>query len=186
MPRNTSYCSISGQYDRKSKALTTHPIHHIESFFEASRNEWEASEPCHQLRSLLMSTPVPYHVSRIVAFACASLAVKKPEDLSRRQAYQHALILTLRDILHDKQGGMREISCFAQDPAYTTKDDKILKDHGITILEHPGGFLEVDDATVVLSFAPEVCVKQVVVDIAQPPLIIWGTLLPADPEREIT
>lgn len=79
--------------------------------------------------------------------------------------------MTVRDILQEKNG--ISITCYAQDPANTAADKAALKCYGVQILDDPCGFLEVDDPTVVCSFAPNVPVKQIVTDLARPAVLIW-------------
>lgn len=132
-------------------------------------------------------------VTKIVAFACATIS-----DAERRDAQlQHVLVLALKRILEARrrqqpQGGLLDASvgtrstsacsmpCFAQDPDYTDVDKKVLAEHGVTVLDDPRGFLAVDDQSAVLSFAPDVCVRQVVADLARPALLVWNTIQTED------
>ncbi|KAF2789383.1 hypothetical protein K505DRAFT_253454, partial [Melanomma pulvis-pyrius CBS 109.77] len=92
----------------------------------------------------------------------------------------HALLLTLREILWEKEkraniglsGQLSEGLIYAQDPGYTPVDQVVLGEHGITVIGDPEGFLEVDDGTAVVSCAPAVLVKQIVTDLAQPSIMI--------------
>ncbi|KAK3904685.1 hypothetical protein C8A05DRAFT_31504 [Staphylotrichum tortipilum] len=65
------------------------------------------------------------------------------------------------------------VKCYAQDPVYEDVDHEVLGELGMTVLEHPRGFLEVDEAAVVFSLAPNVAVRQVVADIARPAVMVW-------------
>lgn len=155
----------------------------VERDFDRYLHEWMTSEQCTQLKSLHILREEASRIKKIVAFACGSIT--HFQERSRgRSCYQHGLIKTLRDMLiqarHDDINLTREqreeqIQCFIQDPAYTDIDRKVLEnDYEIaTILENPVGFLEVDDSTLVISFSPNVPVRQVVVDIAKPAVMIW-------------
>ena len=66
------------------------------------------------------------------------------------------------------------MQCYAQDPVYEDVDRRVLGELGMTVLDNPRGFLEVDESTAVFSLAPEVAVRQIVVDIAKPALMIWN------------
>ena len=105
----------------------------------------------------------------------------KDDVRSLAPAYQHALILTMRDILENRPGQSSEqaenIQCFAQDPLYTEADDAALGNAGITVLRDPRAFLEVDDQTLVISFAPNVPVRQIIADIARPAIMIWDRVM---------
>jgi len=148
------------------------PREEVEKFFKTIRQTWDASEPCKQLRSTLASTKTPFEISKIVGFACASIVYSHQELWVHRSAFQHALILTLRDVF-GQTGNPGRIICYAQDPAYTEIDKSVLEGSGITVLDDPKAFLEVDDSTVVISCGANVPVKQIISDIARPAIMIW-------------
>jgi len=130
---------------------------------------------------MLETLDILHGITKIVAFACSTFScITEEPSPSRggvREATQHALILTKRDILSKKNEGVSgEIICYAQDPVYSSLDKKILEKSDIMILDNPMGFLEVDESTVVLSFCPDVCVRQVVCDIARPAMMIWDSI----------
>ena len=106
--------------------------------------------------------------------------------LSRRAAYQHALILTIRTVLLevDSRHGsdLVPLTCYSQDPRYTPNDKIVLKDHFITVIDDPRGFLEVDESTTVISIAPNIPLKEVIADIARPAMMILDRL-PAEGEE---
>jgi hypothetical protein len=74
------------------------------------------------------------------------------------------------------------LNCYAQDPDYTEIDKLVLKEHGITTLEDPRGFLEIESSTVVISICADVPVKQIVADIARPAIMIWNRVREVDNE----
>ncbi|KAF2721992.1 hypothetical protein K431DRAFT_345957 [Polychaeton citri CBS 116435] len=145
-----------------------------ELFFANVRDEWEGSKTCRELRGLLSSISTSKHkIGKVVAFACNSMARGYSQTSgnpdhpapAKRAAYQHALALTLTESF---SGGNESAVaadaplCYAQDPAYIDVDKAVLGTQGITVLEDPGGFIEVDGSTVIISCAPNVPVKQVV------------------------
>ncbi|KAK1764742.1 hypothetical protein QBC33DRAFT_561423 [Phialemonium atrogriseum] len=67
-----------------------------------------------------------------------------------------------------------DILCFAQDPLYEDADKTVLAETGISVLENPLAFLEVDDTSLVFSLSPETPVRQIVADIALPAIMIWN------------
>ena len=89
--------------------------------------------------------------------------------------------MTLRDVL-GKKGNPDRIICYAQDPAYTETYKSVLEGSGITVLDDPKAFLEVDDSTVVISCAAELPVKQIISDLAQPAIMIWDGIYDDEPE----
>lgn len=153
---------------------------HLSSFedtrgaFDASVRAWQASGDCAKLKSSLAAVPLP-GITKIIAFACSSIS--RDVDHARiRSATQHALMLTLRDIVQSSQPGV-EIKCLAQDPVYTEIDKVILLEAGITTVDDPEGFLGVDDQSVVLSFSPNIPVRQIITDLARPVMLAWDTVL---------
>ena len=144
-----------------------------ESILNHSRQAWEASEPCRQLRETLAMATAPRNITKVVGFACGSLAAQDPQDRQAvRSATQHALLLTIQDILREP-GRQAQIPCFVQDPGYTAVDKDVLGTSGITVLDDPMGFVEVDDESVLVSIHPNCPVKEIVHDLAKPALIIW-------------
>lgn len=156
-----------------------------ERFFQKIQERWDSTETYRQFRSTLLSlADTLSKVKKIVAFACSSLSLRDQDEgleesiLVRRAAYQHSLLLTLQAILleADSQHPSDPVTCYAQDPLYTTSDKTVLKNHSITALDDPQGFLEVDESTIVISIAANVPVKEIITDIARPVIMIWDRL----------
>lgn len=124
------------------------------------------------LRSAILYTNI-FPVSQIFAFGCGSMS-GEDSDRRRRSATQHAFMYNLRNCLQDKLG--TSIECVVQDPAYTEVDKKVLEFLRVTVVEDPQGFLGVTDASVVLSFCPNVPVRQIITDIARPAILAWDTV----------
>ncbi|KAL2285753.1 hypothetical protein FJTKL_07483 [Diaporthe vaccinii] len=143
--------------------------------FHSYRGTWEASEDCLRLKSSMAAAASLPGITKIVAFACSSMS-RDDAYTRHRSATQHALILTFRDLLQASQPGV-EIRCLAQDPVYTEADRTVLSEVGVTVVDDPQGFLEVDDQSVVLSFSPNVCVRQIITDLARPVVLAWDTVL---------
>lgn len=170
--------------------------------FDACLAYWEEEYSLRRNLTVAIETiPLPA-VTKIVAFACATISDEDNKDAR----IQHAILVSLRKILESRPRQDRNlqqtshsndaassasgtttgeatipptassIQCFAQDPAYTVVDKTILAEHGVTVLDDPRGFLQVDDQSAVLSFAPNICVRQIVADIARPALLIWNTV----------
>ena len=161
-------------------------------FFHSIRSAWEASKPCQQLRSTLLSTKTQFSCSKVVGLALGPMGYGGQGSL--RAAYQHSLMLTLRDVFSEKKArpgtercpdSRDSIVCYAQDPAYTKVDRSVLAECEISVLGNPKGFLEVDDSTVVLSCAPSVPVKQIIFDLAQPSVIIVDRILDKEPDVSV-
>jgi hypothetical protein len=95
---------------------------------------------------------------------------------ARRSMYQHALLLTVCKLLNYKQYDVSPSSILAsaQDPAYGPIDAVVLAESGVSLLENPDGFLRTDDSTLVLSFAPDVPIKQIVTELSRPAAMLWN------------
>jgi hypothetical protein len=177
-------CQISSYRSRRTKQQTVDPKASGPCLSEtmmarhdlkAALDEWEKSKQREALIPILRSIDLS-SVKRAVAFACGSMESRPGrERLALRATYQHGLLLTICKVLSEEQssGGAREVSAWAQDPAYCAADGAFLAECGISTLDDPDGFLKVDESTMVLSFAPDAPVKQIVADISRPAAMIW-------------
>lgn len=141
---------------------------------QEARGKWESGKEWERLKEKIQERKNFPKVNKIVAFACCTMAAGGTLKHSMTFATQHAMILSLRHLFSERSNG--EISCFAQDPAYTPIDVTVLGSSGITVLPNPKGFLEVDDSTIVISMAPNVPVRQIIADIARPAVLIWNAV----------
>ncbi|GAA92052.1 similar to An01g00420 [Aspergillus luchuensis IFO 4308] len=152
---------------------SVHSVPDASKLLQESRQIWENTTECQELRVKLMSRKtVP--ITKIVGIALGSFATVYPE-LQDRSVFQHALLLTLRDIYCKMHNVSQDaIPCFAQDPECKKNDIVAAGENGIKIVEDPDAFLEVDESTVVVSVAPDIAVRQIVFDIARPAVLIWN------------
>lgn len=68
---------------------------------------------------------------------------------------------------------MTEIPCFVQDTTLPELNEKLIIGYGITVIDDARGFLEVGEKSVVICIGPDVPIKETIMDIARPALIIW-------------
>lgn len=171
-----AYCSLRIYHHMRERnkfskeLLDPIPSQFSESFmniFKMNRRLWEESEQCKRLITSFQS--ISFNIRQIIAFAFGSIQTDTTNPPC--SSFQHALILTLRRIISQRQG--HAIFCYAQDPAYSEIDKSILTESGVVILDDPDGFLKVDETTLVLSFAAQAPVKQIVLELARPSMIIW-------------
>ncbi|KAE9368094.1 hypothetical protein N431DRAFT_561865 [Stipitochalara longipes BDJ] len=155
--------------------IPTESLKDTKDIFKSNQQQWEESEQCKQLTSIVQSINISVDIQQIVAFACGSIR-HDSEQQTPQSSFQHALVITLRNILSKKQEDLGRISCYAQDPAYSEVDMLILRENGITVLDDPEGFLKVDDSTLVISCAAQVPVKQITLDLARPAAMIWDRI----------
>ncbi|RAL04489.1 SRR1 family protein [Aspergillus ibericus CBS 121593] len=146
--------------------------------FFSFRQVWEASDTHKQIRATLEALPaIATPITKIIGFACNSLA--NPQGCMRekqRVAFQHALLLTLKDHLDTKTGNP-DIKILVQDPAYTEADIAMLTHLGMTVVEDPVGFVEVDEQSFVFACSPTVPARQIVMDMAMPAGMVWNKVL---------
>ncbi|KAK3381039.1 hypothetical protein B0H63DRAFT_195760 [Podospora didyma] len=151
------------------------PAEKVREDLKAAIQRWGPSEHGKAVRQILTSVITPsLAAKKVVAFALGSMATKGFVGNAANN-YQHALLLLVQECLAAATANYddRKPGCFAQDPAYLAEDKTVLHEAGITVLQDPRGFVEVDDEAVVISIAPDVPVKQIIADIARPAIIIW-------------
>lgn len=188
----SAYCSLQIEYVMRERNKATKeevlsfpglPHEQVSQHLRNAQQEWEASEACKQLRSTLQSVTQASEVRKIVAFALSTIAIDEKGRSIDRSLFQHALVLTLHDVFAKaERSDESSLHCYAQDPLYTDIDQSVLNENGITILNDPEGFLQVDENSVVVSCCSNVPVKQIVCDLARPAVIIWDRILDEDPE----
>ena len=142
----------------------------VKTYSDDVRGIWNGSKACLRFKSII-KTALPY-CDNNVAFALGELSRPIREGSQLRSAFQHALLLTLRTAL-EAYHAEENITCYAQDPAYSTTDRALLDANGITVVDDPEGLLQVNNSSAVLSCGPNVPIKEIIADIARPALIIW-------------
>ncbi|KUI60933.1 hypothetical protein VP1G_08095 [Cytospora mali] len=177
-PSELAYCPLSIVYPLEDTD-ENEGLELTREVFHAGIKTWEASEGCKSLRSALETASIPGPITKIIAFANSTIS-KYDGPGRHRSIIQHALMLTLKKSLEAR--GSVGIECFAQDPIYTEVDKSVLQEVGITVLDDPRGFLEVDDQSIVLSFGANIPVRQIVSDLARPAILIWDTVINSEDE----
>ncbi|KAI1139149.1 hypothetical protein F5Y05DRAFT_339932 [Hypoxylon sp. FL0543] len=184
-PDGVPYCSMT---------LKAKPFDYSETrsrevelaMFDRCRAIWCANPLGQHFYSLFMKLPLPPYINKIVCFDLGSVTAKPADNYPhiRQAMYRHAAVLTLVECLFKRFGCM--IRLFAQDTTYTNACMDVLFKKGFSIVgKHgAGGFVEIDDRTLVFAPNPGFCVKEIVADVAQPAAMFWGTVLsPEESER---
>jgi hypothetical protein len=172
--------SIHWYHDSKPNQTLTD----VTETFGKLRQDWRKSEVCESLEAEFAKvTTLSVPINKIVCFGLGSLQRWDDEDdsLVAPRYMQHAAIETMAEIVRDKGSG--NIQYYAQDPAYTDIDKEFLKSIGITPLDDPKGFLEVDENTLVFSVSPNVPVRQIIADVQWPAAMLWNTVEPERAEK---
>lgn len=183
-----AYCSISISHYIQARSESTGEIlrgndvkyrtlEEAKALLASTQQDWVNSKPGQRLRSTLLKFKIPCAIYKIVGFALASFATHGIHgERWLHSLHQHACLLSIREVLAETSPGLTpDFTCLVQDPAYTDADKEALRAAQVETVDSPEGFLAVDDASVVMAIGPDVPVKQVVLEIARPAIIIWST-----------
>ncbi|KAJ5898018.1 hypothetical protein N7504_008306 [Penicillium tannophilum] len=156
-------------------AFTRLPLEVARSDFEKHRQDWIETEMCKNLTKFLDSSAAHLEITKVVAVSlgCLSYLQNQAQDRPGRHAYQHALVLTLRDWLK-KKNGVAKVPSYVQDPEYMDVDRVLLAEHEVEVIEDPMAWLEMDDFSIVVSIASNVPTKEIITDVARPAVVIWN------------
>ncbi|KAJ5946792.1 hypothetical protein N7454_003631 [Penicillium verhagenii] len=149
------------------------PLEVVAPEFEKYRQAWNETEMCKKLIGFLDSSAKHLEISKVVAVSLGCLSYLRNQDRPGRSAYQHAMVLTLRDWLK-KRNGVDKVPCYIQDPEYTDVDRDVFGKHDVEVIEDPVAWLEMDDFSIVVSIASNVPSKEIITDIASPAVVIWN------------
>ncbi|KAL3464586.1 hypothetical protein BJX64DRAFT_93226 [Aspergillus heterothallicus] len=145
----------------------------IDRIFSTALHIWEASDVWVQIKEKLLSIRTLPDVTKIIAFACGTMSYSdEVPGSSYNSIFQHAFLVSIQGLLQERYE-TPTIPCSMQDPAYTDADRAVLATYRVNVLDHPSGFHELDDNSLVFSCAPDFPVKMTVLDIARPAVIIW-------------
>lgn len=132
---------------------------------------WGGGQHGLELIRTLRAIQVP-RITRIVAFNCGSMAWA--EEAQVPALIRHAIVLFFqREMAEQQQTPLHGIEVVVQDPLYTERDARVLRQAGCKIVHDPRGFLEIDEETLVISLASNIPVRQIVADLAKPAMMIW-------------
>ncbi|KAL4805328.1 hypothetical protein BDV18DRAFT_18199 [Aspergillus unguis] len=186
---------ISICYTSSTEIYHKAPLPEVQAAFTKNAHQWEESQTCkdltRHLTELVKQGRMSKSITKIVGFGLGSTSSLEDGFHTVRAHAQHAAMKTMARILakrkekekgHSSRAGSPEIKCYAQDPAYNDVDEGLLSSIGITTLDDPKGFLEIDESTLVFSVSPNVPVKQVVADVQWPAAMIWNTVYPEKKE----
>ncbi|KAF7114419.1 hypothetical protein CNMCM5793_008723 [Aspergillus hiratsukae] len=152
-------------------------------YLRTNLRDWEGSGAWKDIRCTLSSLNLSCKIAKVIGMACGTFTPTLESRGCRRSAVQHAFLLTLKSFLQESNLGTREVACYAQDPGYSKTYELVLEKSNIKVLEDPEGFLGMDDVSLVFSCGPNICVKEIVADIARPLVLIWCTVEEEDPKN---
>lgn len=157
-----------------------HTLAEAKRAFRCHHRAWYKSATCMDLERYLSTSTFPIPIEKIVCFGLGTLGHPN-ERSSARSFRQHLAAKTIGEAL--EKNGRSNIPIYAQDPAYNDVDKELLKNIGITHLDDPKGFLEVDSKTLVFSVSPNVPVKQIIADVQWPAAMLWNPVKPEEEEK---
>jgi hypothetical protein len=163
--------------ERPSESLSD-----VREAYNTHRQSWLQSDAC-TLLTRQVDSLFPDSLNKIVCFGLGEFTASDRgfKGFAGRCHTQHAAVETIAKLLRKK----REIICYAQDPGYNDNDKEMLRSIGITAIDDPRGFLEVDSNTLVISISPNIPIKQIITDLQPPGAMIWDTVLSEAQEREL-
>jgi hypothetical protein len=173
------------------------PFENVRLLFETSRKRWDGSTTYEafrsQFRELVGGDGNRKRVTKIVCFGLGDVNFKPPdwwraENESKPKHEQeletsevegalihHAIALTIADIARScAETGDTGVRLFTQDPRYSDESKNLLREIGFEVIGEygAGGFAELDNESIVFSPFASAPVKQIIADLARPPVII--------------
>lgn len=142
--------------------------------FQTTVQQWTAKKASRKLESILSNSAAKHNIDKVIAIACGSMASDDLPGDGDHSYDQHAQVLTVQKWAAKQPS--HSVSCYAQDPVYTEIDKSILNENGTQVTKDPQAWLEVDDSSVVLSFYPNIPVRDILADLARPAVLICNRL----------
>lgn len=168
---------VSTSTKAKDKSLTPEEFKHR---YASQSKIWEESKTCQSLvEQLRRFTPNQINgVKKIFGFGLGDVdkIERSHKGHVQRPIAQHASLKTIAKFLEERNGG-RRVPCYSQDPLLRDGcGAEFIESIGITALDDPKGFIEVDEDTFVVSVAPNVPVRQVIADLTKPRAMLWDSV----------
>ncbi|PYI27245.1 hypothetical protein BP00DRAFT_419021 [Aspergillus indologenus CBS 114.80] len=172
----TSYCRVVPMHVQQwinpdtgeIFALPPRPVEGPSRLLRSAVFTWEPSATWAALREVLVAAREKHTITNFVGFACGTMFGDSPA------ATQHALVWTvIRLFRKDGKGESDEpLACSLQDPIYDAQDKRVLNLLKMNVVDDPQGFLDVEDSSIVFTCNADVPVKEIVLDIARPAIMI--------------
>ncbi|CRG84450.1 Pc21g06830 [Talaromyces islandicus] len=187
-PIETYLCSYvvdwSNLTARNFRELIAQPM----QVFDEKDLLWRNSATCKHFSALvqdLLGTKTVKTVKKVLCFGLGDFCRSAPEWLKREHDFwdetmevknvmgcmiQHLMALTIAQICCSNETA----PLLAQDPEYTEVAEEVLTKKGFKIVgtHGAGGFAEIDEESIVISPFAAAPIKQIIVDLARPVLII--------------
>ncbi|KAK4454473.1 hypothetical protein QBC34DRAFT_471400 [Podospora aff. communis PSN243] len=115
-----------------------------------------------------LAKEIPPRIDNIVAFDCGNITPVDSNSTDPSTA-QYRFILGLA-----RWFKLKNSRIFVQDPRCTRNNNAAITSCGIQVVDEPQGFLQVNPASVVFCCNSELPVRDIIVDIALPAVLIWN------------
>ncbi|KAI0977569.1 hypothetical protein F4678DRAFT_477607 [Xylaria arbuscula] len=159
--------------DSTPTALLAPSTEELLGAYEQRVHQFKESKDNEVLRAALQKMRTRHVLDKFVAVALGPLNLGGQN--CDRSLDQHVLVNAIASALISFNiQCSRDAKIHFQDPAYTQLDRDVLTSYGYTVVDDPQGFLMLDDNSILVSISPDVPVKQIVVDICRPAIIIWN------------
>lgn len=183
-----AYCPIGIAHLMVRKDQEAEAVSHVDveaglESFKGILEEWEGGDTWRGIKSTLLTLDLRCKIPKVIGMACGRFTATKGYKGCKRSAVQHALLVLLKRALQESNLGTEEVTCYAQDPVYSPTDQAVMKESGIKVVDDPEGFLQMDDSSLVFCCSPNICVKQIMADMARPAIVIWCAVEENDPKE---
>ncbi|KAF9895303.1 hypothetical protein FE257_000207 [Aspergillus nanangensis] len=125
-----------------------------QGFLNTIRQHWKLTPIWTWIESTLTSLNLEVDIRKVIGMGCGELTDRVDLRQKWRGAARHALLLQLAEYLQRSAPENARVACY----------------------ENPGGFLQMDGTSLVFSSDADICVKQIIADIARPAILILNTV----------
>ncbi|KAI0009909.1 hypothetical protein F4779DRAFT_334594 [Xylariaceae sp. FL0662B] len=175
-----------------AKSPSTMNFGHWEEYFKQKNDKWVQSNQCRLLAELLENDNNIDKIDKVICFGLGDftrdeIVLDDSKNLNNRAVTQHAAAITIAQTVRKKTG--KNVRLLAQDPGYSAYAERILEGRGFKIYKGvkraSHGFVDVDEATFVVSICPHTNVRGIIADITRPAMMFCdGYVKGTEDERQ--
>lgn len=137
--------SLEGDFISGNVAIVTMDLKEVEAEYARFTQQWESSEACTQLKTIVTDRLKDQRITKIVCLGLGSLQ----NCFFHARRTSHTQLAALRTII--KTLGLPNLKQVAQEPCATALDKEFLKGKGIESLDDPQGIDHIDEETLVFA-----------------------------------
>jgi hypothetical protein len=172
-------------YDDEDTLVSVGPEDHdlLRAIYKENFNRFQASELGKRFKALVkpLFEDKERTINKIVAFGGMGLAVGSPKNRAPGEPvqpfiltphFQHSALEVMRDLWKENNADGRKLEIYLQDPQYTSMDNILATECGMTIVNcrpgHQLGWLHLDKHTVVVDWIACFPVAELALEITRP------------------